>query len=64
VKVIGISGSPRRDGNTETLLTEALRGAGIELVEEGLSVKFVPLPEELKKCRLAGKNLAGRIKRG
>lgn len=27
MKVIGISGSPRRDGNTETLLTEVLRGA-------------------------------------
>ena len=26
-KVLGISGSPRRDGNTELLLKEFLRGA-------------------------------------
>jgi len=28
VKVLGISGSPRRHGNTETLLDAVLEGAG------------------------------------
>lgn len=30
VKVLGIFGSPRREGNTDVLLTEALKGAGGE----------------------------------
>ena len=37
-KVLGISGSPRRDGNTELLLKEFLRGAEENGLETGLNI--------------------------
>ncbi|MFC2122544.1 FprA family A-type flavoprotein [Bacteroidota bacterium] len=43
---------------------DELKEAGVELVEEGIGVKFNPLPDELEKCRLAGKSLAEKIKGG
>jgi multimeric flavodoxin WrbA len=36
MKIIAISGSPRRGGNTETALLEALEGAGVEAPETAL----------------------------
>ncbi len=41
MKVVGISGSPRREGNTETLLKEFLRGAE----EKGAETLLFILPE-------------------
>ncbi len=45
IKILGISGSPRREGNTEILVREALRGAGemagVEAVFLGLSGKKI-----------------------
>lgn len=38
--------------------------AGMQLVQEGLSVKYVPDGEELKKCYEFGKSLAQKIKGG
>jgi multimeric flavodoxin WrbA len=41
VKVLGIAGSPRRNGNTDTLLAEVLRGAS----NKGAQVKTIVLNE-------------------
>ena len=47
IHVLGISGSPRRRGNTETLIDEVLRGAE----QEGASVEKVILSEcEIAPC--------------
>jgi anaerobic nitric oxide reductase flavorubredoxin len=43
---------------------DELKAAGVELVEEGIGVQFNPRPDELEKCRLAGKSLAEKIKGG
>jgi len=48
-------------GAVKKIETE-LQQAGVELVAEGLSVKFAPSYEELDKCRLAGASLAKRIR--
>ena len=51
IHVLGISGSPRRRGNTETLVDEVLRGA----VEAGASVEKVILNEcEIAPCDACG----------
>ena len=48
MKVIGISGSPRRGGNTETLLREVLRGAE----EAGAETRLFVLPRmDIAPCR-------------
>jgi len=44
MKIVGISGSPRKNGNTEILVKEALKG----VEEEGLKTEFISL---------AGKNI-------
>jgi len=45
--VLGIAGSPRKDGNTDTLLREALRGAA----DAGADVEFLPLrTQEIRPC--------------
>ncbi len=46
VKVLGIMGSPRRDGNSEILLSRALEGAAAA-------------GAEVKRIRLAGLNISG-----
>lgn len=47
-KVLGIAGSPRRGGNTETILDEVLRGAA----EAGAQTeKFVLAEKEVNPCR-------------
>ena len=47
VKVIGLVGSPRRGGNTELLVTEALKAA----VEEGVETKLITLAgRDIKPC--------------
>jgi len=51
VLVLGISGSPRRNGNTETLLDSALEGA----IEGGADVVKVCLNElDMKGCQECG----------
>jgi len=49
MKVVGISGSPRRGGNTETLLREVLRGAE----ESGAETRLFILSSKMKisPCR-------------
>ena len=47
VKVLGIAGSPRREGNTELLLREFLRGAGTS----GLETELIILSEvDISPC--------------
>jgi len=47
IKVVGISGSPRKDGNTEILIKEALNAAK----ELGAETEFVSLAKkEIKPC--------------
>lgn len=47
-KVLGIAGSPRRGGNTETILDEVLRGAA----DVGAQTeKFVLAEKEVNPCR-------------
>ena len=47
MKVLGIAGSPRRDGNTDILLAETLRGAA----SKGAEVKTIVLSElEIDPC--------------
>lgn len=48
MKVLGIAGSPRREGNTEILLDEALRGAE----EKGLETEKIVLTSfQINPCR-------------
>jgi len=48
VSVLGVAGSPRRGGNSETILDEVLRGAG----DAGATVGKVVLAErDVKPCR-------------
>jgi multimeric flavodoxin WrbA len=58
MKVLGIYGSPRREGNTELLLRELLRGcreAGAEVEEVLLrDLKITPCLE-IYACRQGGK---------
>ncbi|MDD3904984.1 MAG: flavodoxin family protein [Candidatus Omnitrophica bacterium] len=52
IKVLGISGSPRRHGNTETLLDKALEGAS---ATAGVVVEKIILDEmDLRPCRSCG----------
>ena len=47
MKIIGISGSPRVDGNTEVLVKEALEGAR----QNGAEIEFVALSgKEIRGC--------------
>jgi multimeric flavodoxin WrbA len=48
VSVLGVSGSPRRGGNTETLVDEVLRGAA----EAGAATEKVVLAQaDVSPCR-------------
>jgi len=48
VKVLGISGSPRKDGNTEVLIKEALEGAR----SKGAEVEMIALAgKDIKGCQ-------------
>ena len=48
MKVVGVSGSPRRGGNTETILMEVLRGAE----EAGAETRLFTLPRmDVSPCR-------------
>ena len=56
--LLGIAGSPRNDGNTDTLLREVLRGAA----EAGAAVEFLPLRAhkmhpciECNRCQTTGR---------
>jgi multimeric flavodoxin WrbA len=57
VKIVGICGSPRRGGNTEVLLKEALRGAGgagAEVEEVFLRDKTISPCLEIYGCKKDG----------
>jgi len=48
LKVLGIAGSPRRDGNTDLLLAEAMKGAA----HRGAKVKTIVLSDlEIAPCQ-------------
>jgi multimeric flavodoxin WrbA len=48
VKIIGLSGSPRKDGNTEILVKEALKAAK----KEGAETEFITLAgKEIQPCQ-------------
>jgi multimeric flavodoxin WrbA len=52
MRVLGISGSPRRGGNTELLVTKALE----IMAEEGLETEFVSLAERpVQPCLACGR---------
>ena len=58
MKVIGISGSPRKDGNTEILVREALKPfyeKGWEVTEFFLSSKTINPCTGCETCRETGK---------
>ena len=58
MKVLAISGSPRKQGNTEILLNEALKGAGSEGAEAELysvSGKRIEPCDACLSCRKTGK---------
>ena len=51
MKVLGISGSPRRNGNTDILIHAALD----VLAEEGLETEFLSLADRpIKPCNACG----------
>lgn len=43
-------------------MREGLKKAGVDVLEEDLSVQYVPTEEELKRCFEFGKVIAGKIK--
>lgn len=48
IKIVGLSGSPRADGNTEILVTEALKAAA----DHGAETEFIKLSDkEINPCR-------------
>jgi multimeric flavodoxin WrbA len=51
IKVLGIAGSPRRDGNTELLLQESLRGAASQ---EAQTKTLVLCELKIEPCRHCG----------
>ena len=48
-------------GGAVKKVEDELREAGVQLVAEGIGVKFTPLPDELERCRLAGQSLAEKM---
>jgi len=58
IRILGISGSPRRDGNTELLLREALRGAAAAGAEaEFLAARSLKMRPciECDRCQTTGR---------
>jgi flavorubredoxin len=49
-------------GGAVKQLEELLRGMKVEIVTEGLQVKYVPDGEALDRCREFGRTIAGRLK--
>jgi len=49
-------------GGAISQIKEELAKAGVQLLEEDLSVKYVPSEEELKRCVEFGKAIARKIK--
>ncbi len=48
-------------GGAVKTIEEKLRAAGLEILDESLTVKWVPTPEELDHCFSAGRMIAQRI---
>ena len=63
-KVGAVFGSYGWSGEAVKLIEERMRAAGIDLVAEGLRVKFTPTAEELEDCRALGRQVAEAIKKG
>ena len=58
VSVLGVAGSPRRDGNSETILDEVLRGAS----EAGALIEKVALAErDVNPCRACNACARSRV---
>jgi flavorubredoxin len=55
-------GSHGWGGGGAKAVDKVLREAGVEIVSEPLTVKFMPNDEELKRCFEFGREFAGRIK--
>ncbi|MBN1913766.1 MAG: flavodoxin domain-containing protein [Candidatus Omnitrophica bacterium] len=49
-------------GGAVAAVEAIIKEAGVELVQPGLSVKYVPDDEELKRCYEFGKGFAGKVK--
>ncbi|MFC1590319.1 FprA family A-type flavoprotein [Candidatus Omnitrophota bacterium] len=62
---IGCSfGSYGWGGGAVRSIENILRDTGVEITQEGLSVKYMPDPDEVKRCYDYGKGLAQKIKEG
>lgn len=54
-------GSYGWSGASVTQLTEMLRAMNVEIVSEGISVNYVPGPEDLARCVSLGSSVAGKL---
>ncbi|MFQ6129752.1 MAG: FprA family A-type flavoprotein [Candidatus Hadarchaeaceae archaeon] len=61
-KKAAVFGSYGWGGGSNKLIKEELKKAGVDVLEEDLSVQYVPTDEELKRCFEFGKMIAGKIK--
>jgi anaerobic nitric oxide reductase flavorubredoxin len=61
-KIGAAFGSHGWAGGAVKAIEQELTQAGVQLVESGLAVKFVPDPDELKRCFEFGKIVADRVK--
>lgn len=52
----------KEGGGALVQMREGLKKAGVDVLEEDLSVQYVPTEEELKRCFEFGKVIAGKIK--
>jgi flavorubredoxin len=61
-KKAAVFGSYGWGGGSNQLIKEGLRKAGINVLEEDLSIRYVPTEEELKRCVEFGKAIARKVK--
>lgn len=61
-KIGAVFGSYGWGGGALAQMKDGMKKAGVDVLEEDLSVKYVPSEEELKRCFEFGKMIAGKIK--
>jgi len=61
-KKAAVFGSYGWGGGATQIMTEELKKTGFDVLEDSVSVQYVPIDEELKKCFEFGKAIAGRAK--
>jgi len=61
-KMGAVFGSYGWGGGANRLIKEELRKAGVDVIEEEMSVQYVPTEEELKRCMEFGKAIARKVK--